>query len=206
MKKNTLIILKFIILITPISSFATTQQSIKLQDDKSNYLFWILLVIALTVIAVYGVYKNNKRDITVFANLTDVGFVIASAVIPIISLIIMYWMGVSPNIMIGVCCTIFVIFLIAIAKATFLYNDNILHTLLALYTKMFIPVIAIACIIIALLISISLKRNKYERKTSHSKRVNDTALAGFSSAFLIISLVLHNEKFVTISDYLSGKD
>ncbi|KDN09321.1 hypothetical protein [Gilliamella sp. Imp1-1] len=52
----------------------------------------------------------------------------------------------------------------------------------------------------------ALKRKKYERRTKHSQRVTGTALAGFTSAFLIITLVLHNDKFVSISDYLSEKN
>lgn len=71
---------------------------------------------------------------------------------PVIFLAAMHWLNVSPSIMLYVCIIIFVIFLIAIAKATFLYNNNIQDVILALYTKMFIPFIAVTCIIISLII------------------------------------------------------
>ncbi|NUF26620.1 hypothetical protein GA0061081_10361 [Gilliamella bombicola] len=201
MRKVFATIFTLLILILPISSFAITQQN----TSKPNYLLWFISIVVLLIIAAYGIYKSNKREITVFANYTDVGFVIASVLVPVIFLATMHWLNVPPDITLYVCIAAFAIFLVAIAKATFLYNNNIQDFILAFYTKMFIPFIAITCIIIALIISITLKREKYERRTRHSQRVTDTALAGFTSAFLIVSLVLHNDKFVSISDYLSGK-
>ncbi|MCO6537774.1 MAG: hypothetical protein J6563_06605 [Gilliamella sp.] len=196
------IIFTLSILILPTSSFAITQQN----TSEPNYLLWFISTVVLLIIAAYGIYKSNKREITVFANYTDVGFVIASVLLPVVFFVIMHWLNVSPNITLYVCIAAFAIFLVAIAKATFLYNNNIQDFILAFYTKMFIPFIAITCIIIALIISMALKREKYERRTKHSQRVTGTALAGFTSAFLIITLVLHNDKFVSISDYLSGKN
>lgn len=194
-----------ILLIIPNSCFATTQQNPTISESGSNYLFWEILATALAI-AIYGSFKSNRREITVFANYTDIVFVFASIFVPLIVFIIMRWANSSLNISYWVFSIIFVTFFIAIIKATFLYNNgNILNFLLALYTKMFIPLVLVACVIIAFILSAALSRNKYERKTSYSKRQTGTIIAGFGVGLLAAAWVLHDEEFVSIKNYLSGK-
>ncbi|OCG37165.1 hypothetical protein [Gilliamella sp. Gris1-4] len=80
------IIFTLSILILPTSSFAITQQN----TSEPNYLLWFISTVVLLIIAAYGIYKSNKREITVFANYTDVGFVIASVLLPVVFFVIMH--------------------------------------------------------------------------------------------------------------------
>lgn len=195
-----------ILLIIPIPCFATIQQKPITLESESSYLFWEILATALAI-AIYGSFKSNRREITVFTNYTDIVFVFASIFILLIVFIIMRWVNSSLNISYWVFSIIFITFLIAIIKVTFLYNNgNILNFLLELYTKMFIPFVFVVCIIIAFILSSVLSRNKYERKTSYSKRQTGTIIVGFGFSLLAAAWVLHDEEFVSIKNYLSGKN
>ena len=210
MNRKILITISNILLILLINSLCFANTSNLPQEQNSLLLYKILFAISI-VISGYGLYSSKKRNIVVFANMTDICMTGAIPGIALLLYFICLFFELSSGLTKFLIIISTLVFICIVIRSTYLYNKSvnvgIVGYAIALFTKFFLISFFISFYIIFWLFGHA-SRAKGET-TNHyidrNKKHMVSGLTSISAVFMLLSyLGLWEKKFIYISDYIGG--